>query len=110
MKTVIKPDIRYFDEGIQRVIEAHSPAQMRVEIHKAISAEREACAKVCETEARMHDHLDHNGRSRHLDDAAVASTCAAAIRLYGGASGGGKSYVSRLILLAAEEIKARGNK
>ena len=48
MKTVIKPDIRYFDESIQRVIETHSQAQMRVEIHKAISAEREACAKVCE--------------------------------------------------------------
>ena len=49
MKTVIKPDIRYFDEGIQRVIETHSPAQVRVEIHKAISAEREACAKLLES-------------------------------------------------------------
>jgi hypothetical protein len=44
------------------------------------AAEREACAKVCEDEARMHEHLDRNGRSRHLDDAAVAETCAAAIR------------------------------
>lgn len=43
-------------------------------------------------------------------DEREASTCAAAIRLYGGASGGGKSYVSRVILLAAEEIRARGNK
>ena len=42
--------------------------------------EREASARVCEAEARMHEHLDHNGRSRHVDDAAVASTCAAAIR------------------------------
>ena len=47
MNTVIKPDIRYFDESIQRVIETHSQAQMRVEIHKAISAEREACAVLC---------------------------------------------------------------
>ena len=45
--------------------------------------EREACAKLCDDEARMHDHLDHNGRSRHIDDAAVASTCGAAIRAQG---------------------------
>jgi hypothetical protein len=44
------------------------------------AAEREACAKVCDDEARMHEHLDRNGRSRHLDDAEVAKTCAAAIR------------------------------
>jgi hypothetical protein len=48
-----------------------------------VAAEREACAHVCEAEARMHEHLDHNGRSRHLDDAAVARTCAAAIRARG---------------------------
>lgn len=42
--------------------------------------ERERCAKVCEVEARQHEHLDRNGRSRHLDDAAIAKTCAAAIR------------------------------
>jgi hypothetical protein len=42
--------------------------------------EREACAKVCDNEARMHEHLDRNGRSRHIDDAEVAKTCAAAIR------------------------------
>lgn len=42
--------------------------------------EREACAMVCDAEARMHESLDVNGRSRHLEDAAVAKTCAAAIR------------------------------
>ena len=47
------------------------------------AAEREACAKLCDDEARMHEHLDRNGRSRHLDDAAVAKTCAAAIRARG---------------------------
>jgi hypothetical protein len=47
------------------------------------AAEREACAHVCEAEARMHEHLDHNERSRHLDDAVVARTCAAAIRAQG---------------------------
>ncbi len=47
------------------------------------AAEREACAKVCDNESRMHEHLDRNGRSRHLDDAAVAGTCAAAIRARG---------------------------
>jgi hypothetical protein len=47
------------------------------------AAEREACARVCDHEARMHEHLDRNGRSRHLDDAAVAETCAAAIRARG---------------------------
>ena len=44
------------------------------------AAEREACAKVCDTEADQHASLDRNGRSRHLDDATVARTCAAAIR------------------------------
>lgn len=44
------------------------------------AAEREACAKLCDDEARMHEHLDRNGRSRHLDDAAGAKTCAATIR------------------------------
>lgn len=43
-------------------------------------AEREACAEVCDTEADQHASLDRNGRSRHLDDATVARTCAAAIR------------------------------
>ena len=57
MKTVIKPDIRYFDEGIQRVIETHSPAQVRVEIHKAISAEREACAR--DADWCVQNHLEH---------------------------------------------------
>ena len=44
------------------------------------AAEREACAKACDTEADQHASLDRNGRSRHLDDATVARTCAAAIR------------------------------
>ena len=47
------------------------------------AAEREACAKVCDAEADQHEHLDRNGRSRHLDDATVARTCAAAIRARG---------------------------
>lgn len=42
--------------------------------------EREECAKICTAEARMHESLDKNGRSRHIDDAEVARTCAAAIR------------------------------
>jgi hypothetical protein len=45
--------------------------------------ERDACAKVCDSEAGMHERLDRNGRSRHIDDAAVAKTCAAAIRAWG---------------------------
>jgi hypothetical protein len=45
--------------------------------------ERDACAKVCDSEAGMHERLDRNGRSRHIDDAAVAKTCAAAIRARG---------------------------
>jgi hypothetical protein len=48
-----------------------------------VEYEREACANVCEEEARMHDSLDRNGRSRHIDDAAIAKTCAAAIRARG---------------------------
>jgi hypothetical protein len=49
----------------------------------AVKAEREACAKVCDSEAGLHERLDRNGRSRHIDDAAVAKTCAAAIRARG---------------------------
>lgn len=42
--------------------------------------EREECAKVCSREARMHESLDRNGRSRHIDDAEVARVFAALIR------------------------------
>ncbi len=44
------------------------------------NAALEEAANVCEIEARQHEHLDHNGRSRHLDDAFVAKTCAASIQ------------------------------
>ncbi len=47
------------------------------------AAQREECAKVCDEESRMHENLDRNGRSRHIDDAEVAKTCAAAIRARG---------------------------
>ena len=45
------------------------------------AAEREACAKVCDTEARMWSHVDVTGRRSDQSDA--AATCAAAIRARG---------------------------
>lgn len=86
MKTVIKPDIRYFHESIQKVIESHSQAQMRVEIHKAISAEREACAKVCEEQSKELGGVAEGpfvtdfGKHTHMSMAAGAENCATAIR------------------------------
>ena len=56
MKTVIKPDIRYFDESMQRVIETHSLAQMRIEIYKAISAEREAIDQLVNDDKDLSDN------------------------------------------------------
>jgi len=48
MKYILpKPDIRYFDEGLNSQIESHSHAQLRIEVTKARADEREACAKVC---------------------------------------------------------------
>lgn len=46
-------------------------------------AERERCAQLCESEARMHDHGDVTGRSAGGDRADVARTCAAVIRQAG---------------------------
>ena len=47
------------------------------------AAEREACANLCESEARMHDHGDVTGRGAGGDRADVARTCAAVIRQAG---------------------------
>lgn len=45
MKYVLpKPDLRYFDEGLNSKIESHSHAQLRIEVAKARADEREACA------------------------------------------------------------------
>ena len=47
MKYILpKTDLCYFDESVNSLIESHSKAQLRVEIYKAIVAEREACAQV----------------------------------------------------------------
>ena len=44
MKYILpKPDIRYFDEGLNSQIESHSHAQLRIEVTKARADEREAC-------------------------------------------------------------------
>ncbi len=49
MKYILpKPDIRYFDEGLNSQIESHSHAQLRIEVAKARADEREACAKMCD--------------------------------------------------------------
>jgi hypothetical protein len=48
MKYILpKTDLRYFDESVNSLIESHSKSQLRVEIYKAIAAEREACAQLC---------------------------------------------------------------
>ena len=48
--------------------------------HLVRAAALDEAAETCDAEARQHEHLDRNGRSRHLDDAQVAKTCAANIR------------------------------
>lgn len=53
------------------------------EVDKAVAREREACARVCDVESRMWDHLEVTGRGRDRDRAEAVATCAAAIRARG---------------------------
>ncbi len=62
------PDIPV-DEAAKAVLDALD-ANIKVMVKKAVEAEREACAKVCET----YDHADPLG---------VSTECAAAIRARG---------------------------
>ena len=52
-------------------------------LETAVLVEREACAKVCEVEASIWDHLEVTGRGRDADKAEASLICAAAIRARG---------------------------
>jgi len=65
---------------VQDRVETELRAAIERHVAEAVKAEREECAKVCDREQRQFNHLDVNGRSRFVEYASVAGTCAAAIR------------------------------
>lgn len=67
-------------DGEDIPIMGYTADQLTEAVQEATARALKAAAMVCEVEARQHESLDRNGRSRHIDDAAVAKTCAAAIR------------------------------